>query len=88
MSGNQRCSRSALVHPPHEGIDMSATPKTDGNDYVEAQWRAALVQAERARQDYAQHLRAADREESELGRLWLRLWLAERRRDELFRRLD
>ena len=66
---------------------MSATPRADGNDYVEAQWRAALVQAEQARQDYALCLRAADREESELGRLWLRLWLAERRREELFRRL-
>jgi hypothetical protein len=67
---------------------MSSTPRADGNDYVEAQWRAALVQAEQARQDYVLCLRAADREESELGRLWLRLWLAERRRDELFRRLD
>jgi hypothetical protein len=41
-----------------------------------------------ARQDYIQYLRAPDREESEVGRLWLRLWLAERRRDELFRILD
>lgn len=67
---------------------MSATPRADGNDYVEAQWRAAVVQVEHARQDYAQCLRAADPDESELGRLWLRLWLAERHRDELFRRLD
>jgi hypothetical protein len=55
---------------------MSATPRADDNDYVEAQWRAALVRAEQARQDYAQCLRAANRDESELGRLWLRLWLA------------
>jgi hypothetical protein len=54
----------------------------------EAVWKAALVQAEYARQDYAQYQRASDQDESELGRLWLRLWLAERRRDELFRRLE
>lgn len=53
----------------------------------EAEWRAALVQAEYARRDYDQCLRGPDRDESELGRLWLRLWLAERRREELFRRL-
>jgi hypothetical protein len=67
---------------------MSASPRAEMAADVEAEWRAAMVQAEHARQDYAQYLRAADREESELGRLWLRLWLAERRRDELFRRLD
>ena len=67
---------------------MSASPRAQMAADVEAEWGVAMVQAEHARQDYAQHLRAADREESELGRLWLRLWLAERRRDELFRRLD
>ena len=53
----------------------------------EAAWNAAIVQAAYARRDYAQCLRASDRDESVLERLWLRLWLAERRRDELFRRL-
>jgi hypothetical protein len=53
----------------------------------EAAWNAALVQAEYARRDYAQCLSASDRDESELGRLWMRLWLAERRREELFRQL-
>jgi hypothetical protein len=67
---------------------MSASPRTEVEASVEAEWLAALVQVEHARQDYAQCLRAADREESEVGRLWLHLWLAERRRDELFRRLD
>ena len=67
---------------------MSASPRAEMAADVEAEWGAAMVQAEHARQDYAQYLRSADREESELGRLWLRLWLAERRRDELFRRLD
>jgi hypothetical protein len=54
----------------------------------EAAWSEALVQAEYARRDYAQCLRAPERDESELRRLWLRLWFAERRREELFRRLD
>jgi hypothetical protein len=54
----------------------------------EAAWSEALVQAEYARRDYAQCLKAPERDESELGRLWLRLWLAERRREELFRRLE
>jgi len=67
---------------------MSASPQTEVEANVEGEWLAALVQVEHARQDYAQYLRAADREESEVGRLWLHLWLAERRRDELFRRLD
>jgi len=68
---------------------MTASSSVDaGLGDIEAAWKAALVQAEYARRDYAQCLRAADRDESELGRLWLRLWLAERRRDELFRRLE
>jgi hypothetical protein len=53
----------------------------------EAAWNAAFVEAEYARRDYAQCLRASDRDESELGRLWMHLWLAEGRRDELFRQL-
>jgi hypothetical protein len=67
---------------------MSTSPQTEVEANVEGEWLAALVQVEHARQDYAQYLRAADTEESEAGRLWLHLWLAERRRDELFRRLD
>ena len=58
------------------------------NVNAEVEWLAALVQVQNARQNYAQYLRATDREESEVERLWLYLWLAERRRDELFRRLD
>ena len=54
----------------------------------EAAWNAALAQVEYARRDYAQCLGSFARDESELERLWLRLWLAERQRDELFRRLE
>ena len=45
----------------------------------EAAWNAALVQVEYARRDYALCLDASDR---------LRLWQAERLRDELFRRME
>jgi hypothetical protein len=51
---------------------------------IEGAWYIALVQAERLRQDYVQHERAADIAELEPESLWLLLWLAERRRDELF----
>ena len=67
-------------------MDMSASPQADATD-TEADWRSALIRAERARQEYALYLKAPDRDESELQRMWLQLWLAERRRDELFRRL-
>ena len=68
-------------------MDVSSSVETGLSD-GEAVWKAALVQAEYARRDYAQCLKATDRDESELARLWLRLWLAERHRDELFRRME
>jgi len=55
---------------------------------AESAWNAALIQVEYARLDYAQCLKSPDRDESELERLWLHLWQAERRRDELFRRME
>jgi hypothetical protein len=76
------------LNPAQEIISMSTLPRAEGLADVEAEWRAYVVEVEHARQDYIQYLRAPDREESEVGRLWLRLWLAERRRDELFRILD
>jgi hypothetical protein len=66
---------------------MSALPRT-GDDQIEEAWRQMVVEAEYARQEYAEYLRTVDGEESELRRLWLRLWRAERRRDELFRNLN
>lgn len=45
---------------------------------------AAAVCSE-SRVAYLQQLRQLDRDERELDRLWLRLWRAERRRDELHR---
>jgi hypothetical protein len=49
------------------------------------EWRAALIEVEEARRQYARVLTAANSAESELDSVWLRLWRAERRRDELLR---
>ena len=67
---------------------MSALPRADDSGHVEQAWREMVVEVEYARQDYVEYLRATDTEDSEFGRRWLRLWRAERRRDELFRNLD
>jgi hypothetical protein len=66
---------------------MSASTRLQVPAEVEAHWLTAVVQAENARQDYAEYLKSSDRQESEVGRLWIRLWLAERRRDDLYRRM-
>jgi hypothetical protein len=67
---------------------MSSPTAADSKSSLENQWRAAVVEAERARQDYVAQLKEEQPDEAESSRLWQRLWLAERRRDELFRRLD
>jgi hypothetical protein len=68
--------------------DMSPPPRRADIDNVEAEWRAALIHAERLRQEYWHQLTATDTEEPDLERLWLKLWIAERRREELFRAID
>jgi hypothetical protein len=67
---------------------MSSLIEAEAPAETEIQWLAAVVQVEHARQDYAEYLKSPEKLEAESGRLWLRLWLAERRRDELFRQLD
>jgi hypothetical protein len=67
---------------------MSSLSEVEAPAEAEVQWLAAVVQVEHARQDYAQYLKSPEKLEAEVGRLWLRLWRAERRRDELFRELD
>ena len=67
---------------------MSPTPRRADIENVEAEWHAALIHAERLRQEYSHRLAASDTEEPDLERLWLRLWIAERRREELFRAID
>jgi hypothetical protein len=59
----------------------------DGGDIrygLTPEWRAAVVDVERARQEYARIL-TTPHSEWEVDLAWLRLWRAERRRDELIR---
>jgi len=49
------------------------------------EWRAALIEVEEARQQYARVVTAADSLDVEVDTVWLRLWRAERRRDELIK---
>ncbi len=51
----------------------------------EHQWRQTLVEIEVLRQKYAELARSENVNDSELNLLWLRLWQAERRRDEILR---
>lgn len=67
---------------------MSSASDTNSKSHLEDEWRAAVVAAERARQAYLAHLQEHERDELESSRLWQHLWLAERRRDELYRRLE
>ncbi len=66
---------------------MSPLPKHSDIENTEAKWRAALVRAEHLRQEYSQQ-QTANTAESDLEALWLQLWSAERRRDELYRAID
>jgi len=47
------------------------------------EWQSAVLEVEQARQAYARALAVVDRGEAEVDITWLRLWRAERRRDEL-----
>jgi hypothetical protein len=51
----------------------------------ESDWRTTLIEIERARREYEALLRTHESDERAIGRMWLRLWRAERRRDELLR---
>jgi len=51
----------------------------------EQEWREALMEVEQARMEYAKHVDTTDEDGNLAGRRWLRLWRAERRRDELMR---
>ena len=52
---------------------------------TESDWRTTLIEIERARRAYEALLQTHESDERAIGRLWLRLWRAERRRDELLR---
>jgi len=57
---------------------------------TDREWRDALVEVENLRREYEQRVAEveSDTDERAIGRLWLRLWQAERKRDELLRRAD
>lgn len=58
----------------------------DGVDGDSPEWRAAVIEVEKARQQYAQVATSAHSVDAEVDNVWLRLWRAERRRDELIKR--
>jgi hypothetical protein len=64
---------------------MSTPARTTGFGSADRAWREVLLEIEYARVAYLQQLRLPERDERELDRLWLRLWRAERLRDELYR---
>ena len=61
--------------------------KQNSRAAIEREWRKALVEAESVRQRYLQELHSEERDESELERLWLQLWAAERRRESLYHQI-
>jgi hypothetical protein len=67
---------------------MSASERTEALEVNQRAWREALLEVERARIDYAKLTDNSDADDSAIGRRWLRLWRAERRRDELIKQSD
>jgi hypothetical protein len=83
---------SVALHPVYtcflrtlEVTSMSAAENRNELKAGELEWREAIVEVERARADYATHVDSDHEDEYVAGRRWLRLWRAERRRDELMR---
>lgn len=67
---------------------MAAPETTNGPDAREREWRDVIAEVEQARMDYAKYADAREEDDHAVGRRWLRLWRAERRRDELIRSSD
>lgn len=53
------------------------------NEVSELEWREAVLDLARAQRAYAEIQAAPDAPDSVVDRVWLWLWRAERRRDEL-----
>ena len=51
-----------------------------GSDF---EWREAMINLARAQRAYAEIIASPDAPDALINRAWLRLWRAERRRDEL-----
>lgn len=63
---------------------MSITrPLEPRNEASESEWREAVLDLARAQRAYAEILAEPDVPEILVNRVWLWLWRAERRRDEL-----
>jgi hypothetical protein len=71
-----------------EGSNMSASERTEALEVNQRAWREALLEVEQARIDYAKLTDDSDVDDGAIGRRWLRLWRAERRRDELIKQSD
>jgi hypothetical protein len=65
---------------------MSESERTDVPEPGDREWRETLVEVERARIDYAKDSGTDDEDDRAVGRKWLRLWRAERHRDELIKK--
>jgi hypothetical protein len=61
-------------------METEAGSFPQGNDF---EWRQAMVDLARAQRAYAEIIATPDAPDAVVNRAWLRLWRAERRRDEL-----
>jgi hypothetical protein len=62
---------------------MSITRPLEPREAGELEWREAVLDLARAQRAYAEILSEPDVPETLVNRVWLWLWKAERRRDEL-----
>ncbi|MGB8326217.1 MAG: hypothetical protein WCE48_01425 [Steroidobacteraceae bacterium] len=63
-------------------------PRGDGSPLLERQWREAVVAAWYAQRDYEEVVDQPETDDATFDRVWLRLWRAERARDELLQTMD
>jgi hypothetical protein len=61
-------------------MELDASVGGAGNDF---EWRQAVIDLAQAQRAYAEIMATPDAPEALVNRAWLRLWRAERRRDEL-----
>jgi hypothetical protein len=67
---------------------MCTSERIGNPDVGEREWRDAVVEVELARVEYAKHAEAGEEDSHAVGRRWVRLWRAERRRDDLIKNSD
>ena len=64
---------------------MSSARSMESSHVADQEWVEVLTEVEQAWHAYDERVRSTDMRHPSVGRLWLRLWLAEQRRDELIR---